>query len=204
MDGSLRALDIRNGCQEKNQTKSVGRDTKGAEEVGRGSTVTCLKANRHAGIAWLDCLALRHAPFAKFKFGFQPTLVLSSSSTTSTTRLTPYSASNSHLSLFSETFCIFTSHRSRSVSAIMFKGIIPSKRTASIDFQMVTPLGDSHGKENEPHPPFIQVSVPSSTSRATNKPKTEKSKTKKGSPSAVTLAEQLGEMDEAFDKLLVS
>lgn len=86
----------------------------------------------------------------------------------------------------------------------MFKGIIPSKRTASIDFQMVTPLGDSHGKENEPHPPFIQVSVPSSTSRATNKPKTEKSKAKKGSPSAITLAEQLGEMDEAFDKLLVS
>lgn len=86
----------------------------------------------------------------------------------------------------------------------MFKGIIPSKRTASIDFQMVTPLGDSHGKENEPHPPFVQISVPSSTSRATNKPKTEKSKTKKGSPSAITIAEQLGEMDEAFDKLLVS
>lgn len=85
----------------------------------------------------------------------------------------------------------------------MFKGIIPSKRTASIDFQMVTPLGDSNGKENEPNPPFVQISVPTSTRGPNKHQKTEKSKNKKGSPTVGTVPDQQGEMEQAFDKLLV-
>ena len=85
----------------------------------------------------------------------------------------------------------------------MFKGIIPGKRTASIDFQIVSPLSDSHGKENEPNPPYVQIPVPSAT-RVASKPKTDKSKTKKSSASTAMVSEHPAEMEQAFDKLLVS
>ncbi|THH13141.1 hypothetical protein EW146_g7046 [Bondarzewia mesenterica] len=82
----------------------------------------------------------------------------------------------------------------------MFKGILPGKRMPSMEFTMVTPLGDSasNGKENQPH----IVTIPSSP----NKIKTSKSmfldktKHKKG---AAPVAEP-GEMNQAFDRLLDS
>jgi hypothetical protein len=92
----------------------------------------------------------------------------------------------------------------------MFKGILASKRVASSDFTMVTPLLDTNGKENLPGvgAPFFVAQKSTRSALTANKAqmqvqeKKKRAEVKKEKDGKDQDFEGLG-MNQQFDKLLV-